>query len=309
MNSQKILSSSTIAAWHESIAQANGTVAVVMGKFDILQPVNLSAIRYAKQQANHVCVVIEPHESSEVCAEFVSFLRDVSASFVIDADGHGFQQLKPYILVDYAVQKKCSPLRRTARDMAETIKDISSIKNCFTREIPEKFRASHTPVNIPPDSCDALPAREDLDRLVMKCRKSGQCLVTVNGCFDILHLGHVRMLSQAREMGDELVVLVNDDASVRSYKGPSRPIFPIHFRLQVLNALTPVSLAYPFSGDNPLSLLSLIHPGIHVKGGSFKENRVHQERELIESWGGRLAFCPMVKGYSTSHLIQRTTQE
>ncbi|MCG2659839.1 MAG: adenylyltransferase/cytidyltransferase family protein, partial [Kiritimatiellae bacterium] len=130
---------------------------------------------------------------------------------------------------------------------------------------------------------------------------AGRPLVTVNGCFDMLHLGHVCLLAQARNLGARLLVLVNDDDSVRTYKGAGRPVFPIRFRLHALNALDAVAKAYPFAGDNPLPLLATIRPDIHVKGGSFEETRVREERRLVESWGGRLEIIPLVEGFSTSN--------
>ena len=104
-------------------------------------------------------------------------------------------------------------------------------------------------------------------------------------------------------------MLVNDDDSVRTYKGAGRPIFPIRFRLQALNALDAVTMAYPFSGDNPLPLLATIRPDIHVKGGSFEETRVSEERRLVESWGGRLEIIPLVKGFSTTGVVQRMAEK
>jgi bifunctional ADP-heptose synthase (sugar kinase/adenylyltransferase) len=84
---------------------------------------------------------------------------------------------------------------------------------------------------------------------------------------------------------------------------PTRPILPAHARLQALGALRSVSLALPFSGNDPLALLAHLRPDVHVKGGSFEEARVRQERALVEGWGGRLAFVPLVAGHSTSRLV------
>jgi len=310
----KILSSSKITAWRKSVARAGGNLAVIVGTFNILQPGNLFGIRQAKRRASNVCVVLEPGKAQNtsdglwnpphIRAEIVSFLQDVSAVFIADTAEHDLQQLRPYILVDCNAQAESGTLRQTARAEAETIVDIPPVKGCFTRMISEALCAARTPIEVPLDSCEPIPTQEDIDDLRANCRKAGGRLVTVNGCFDLLHIGHLRMLAQARKMGHELIVLVNDDVSVRAYKGHQRPVFPIHFRLQALNALVSVSLAYPFSGDNPLAILSSIHPDIHVKGGTFEEDRVHQEQKLLESWGGRLEFCPMIKGLSTSSLIE-----
>ena len=309
----KILSPAQITVWRKSIVPTDNRLAVITGSFNILQPGNLLAIQQAKQCANHVCVVLEPDKAhstnrnfwntANIRAEMASCLQDVSAVFIVRAVKEDIQQLRPYILIDCLAQSGSSQLRLTAREEAETVIDIPAVTGCFTRDIAEAFRISQTPVQVPIDLCEPIPTSDDIDRVTRSCRNGGYPLVTVNGCFDLLHIGHVRMLSHARSFGHELIVLVNDDASVRAYKGPTRPLFPIHFRLHALNTLAPVSFAYPFPGDNPIDMLSDIKPDIHVKGGTFEKDRVCQEQKLVESWGGHIEFCPMVKGYSTSRIL------
>jgi len=176
---------------------------------------------------------------------------------------------------------------------------IPSIPGCFTPEILDAMRKGRTPIHIPGLSPGKRP--------VPAHRSSGRILVTANGCFDVLHIGHLRFLSQARAMGDELVVLINNDASVRRYKGATRPIFPLKFRKTALLALRSVSAVRSFHEDNPLLIIAQLEPNTHVKGGSYDPTRVDGERELLQRWGGSLAFCPMVKGRSTSAYLQKVT--
>jgi len=313
---KKILAPGNIRSWRKKVARSNGTVAVVAGSFDIFQPGNLQAIRTAAKQASHVCIVVDADtnqqnrgwawNSAEVRMELVSHLRDATVVLQLAANQAqaGFQDLRPYRLVDCMSRPAETTLYQIARTMAESVMALSPILGCFTPDISARILRDATPVPIDPGICAPLPGPADLDRLQQN--RTGRVLVTVNGCFDILHLGHLRMLAEARQKGDELIVLINDDASVRAYKNPTRPVFPVHFRITALQALTSVSLAYPFSGDNPLDLIAKIKPDIHVKGGTYEENRVRRERELLASWGGRLEFCPLVEGYSTTAMIKRT---
>lgn len=307
----QILSPKSLIQWHKSIARENGTVAIVMGSFAILQPGNLGVIEEAAKLATHVCVVIEPEtpepderpkqDAPSKRAEFVSFLRNVSGVCAASALPRDLDQLAPFIMVDCLAQPHPSFLRAAMRKAADRLVDFQPIRGCFTSDIFKTIRAGATPVSVP---CGEKP-RPDLMETVSEWRRQGKKLATVNGCFDILHLGHARMLSEARLMGDELIALVNDDASVRAYKGKERPVFPISFRLRALCSLAPVSMAYPFSGDDPLPLLAKIRPNVHVKGGAYEEERVTAEAKLIRTWGGRIEFRPMVEGYSTTRIINK----
>lgn len=304
----KILLPDKIKDWRASAPGTRDGVAVIAGSFAILQPGNLLAIRRAKQLAVEVIVIMEPatkfkiggeEEMNDQRAEFLSFIRDVSA--VCDPGNRLdiIEHLGPYTMVDCLSQRSPGSLRKALRENADRIEDIEAIPGCFTEDVSMAIRDNLTPVSIPP--CTNFPIDPEPDRL-SSWRRKGRMIATVNGCFDILHLGHARMLARAREKADELIVLVNDDASVRTYKGKGHPVFPIRFRLQALAALEPVSLACPFSGDNPLELLARLRPDIHVKGGTYEHERVRAENELLESWGGKVEFCPLLEGYSTTRL-------
>ena len=144
------------------------------------------------------------------------------------------------------------------------------------------------------------------DSVALKARglqASGGRVVFTNGCFDILHSGHIELLRRARELGDALIVAINDDASVRRLKGPNRPIFPENERAETLSALEMVDYVCSFSEDTPLQAILKIRPDILVKGADWLDNIVGQAE--VESWGGKVVAVPLVSGKSTTDIIGR----
>lgn len=130
-------------------------------------------------------------------------------------------------------------------------------------------------------------------------------LVTTNGTFDILHVAHLRVLQEAKKKGDILLVLVNDDHSVKLNKGPSRPILPLEERLEMLSALACVDYVMSFSEKDVKTILAQIRPDIHIKGGSFVPERIREEKSLVESWGGKHICLEMIGNYSTTNIIEK----
>ena len=135
--------------------------------------------------------------------------------------------------------------------------------------------------------------------------RSGKKLVTTNGSFDVLHVGHLRILQEAKRQGDILLVLVNSDASVKLNKGVLRPIVPEIERMEMLSGLACVDYVLKFDEKEVLSLLEKIKPNVHVKGGTFLPERVATEKALVESFGGKHICLPEHIGYSTTNIIQR----
>ena len=125
-----------------------------------------------------------------------------------------------------------------------------------------------------------------------------------NGCFDILHRGHVEYLHQARSLGDALVVGVNTDASVETLKGPGRPVVPQGDRALVLAALESVDFVALFQEDTPRALIAQLLPDVLVKGGDYSVDRV-AGREEVEKAGGRVIILPYIQGRSTTQILQR----
>ncbi len=147
-----------------------------------------------------------------------------------------------------------------------------------------------------------------LARTVRRLRRAGKRIVTTNGSFDLLHVGHLRFLRRAAKLGDALIVLLNSDGSIRKLKGPTRPILPQRARAEMLAELRCVSYVTIFHEDNPLRLLRRLKPDLHAKGGSWKPERLASERKLVESWGGRLKLFPMVGEHSTTRLIEEIAE-
>ena len=136
------------------------------------------------------------------------------------------------------------------------------------------------------------------------CRADGKIVVWTNGCFDLLHVGHVRNLQACREFGDLLVVGVNSDDSVRRLKGPGRPIVPAAERAEVLAALACVDRVVLFDEATPEASLERLRPDIHCKGADYAppHGKPIPEAKLVEAYGGRIAFLPLLPGHSTTEL-------
>ena len=135
-------------------------------------------------------------------------------------------------------------------------------------------------------------------------RKLNKKIVFTNGCFDILHAGHVRYLSAAKEFGDILIVGLNNDSSVKMLKGENRPINPENDRAEVLLGLKAVDHVVLFGEKTAESLISEVKPDIYVKGGDYTLETL-PEAKIVQSYGGRVEFIPMVEGRSTTNVIKK----
>jgi rfaE bifunctional protein nucleotidyltransferase chain/domain len=135
-------------------------------------------------------------------------------------------------------------------------------------------------------------------------RKSGCTIVFTNGCFDLVHPGHIRYLQQARELGDLLVLGLNTDSSVTRLKGPGRPILNLEERSEVLLALRSVHAVVPFAEDTPLELIRRVRPHVLVKGGDWALDDI-VGREIVQRDGGKVLSLPFHRGISTSEIIER----
>ena len=137
-----------------------------------------------------------------------------------------------------------------------------------------------------------------------RLRAEGRRLVCTNGCFDILHVGHVRYLRSARALGDALLVAINSDASVRALKGDARPVLNEGERAEMLAALGAVSYVTIFDALSPRALIAGLLPDVLVKGGDYGLDEIHG-REEVEAAGGRVLALPFVEGASTTDIIER----
>lgn len=130
-------------------------------------------------------------------------------------------------------------------------------------------------------------------------------IVFTNGCFDILHKGHIYLLSKAGELGDFLIVGLNSDASVTRLKGPGRPLNDTQSRAEVLSALCMIDRIIVFEEDTPLELIRTIRPDVLVKGGDYRKEEIVGYSEVV-SQGGEVHTIPLLEGYSTSSIIERS---
>jgi rfaE bifunctional protein nucleotidyltransferase chain/domain len=144
----------------------------------------------------------------------------------------------------------------------------------------------------------------EAQKRIQQAHQAGERVVFTNGCFDVLHVGHVRSLEEARSLGDRLIVAVNRDASVRRLKGASRPIVPERQRAEMLAALESVDWVVLFGGETPLSVIRALRPDVLAKGGDWKLDEIVGRAE-VESWGGRVARLHEIPGIRTTSLLER----
>jgi D-beta-D-heptose 7-phosphate kinase/D-beta-D-heptose 1-phosphate adenosyltransferase len=145
-------------------------------------------------------------------------------------------------------------------------------------------------------------SREKLLELRAGWREQGKTVVFTNGCFDLLHPGHVRLLEAARALGDVLVVAINSDASVRGLKGPTRPILPENDRAEVLASFAAVGAVTVFDEETPCPLLEKLLPDVLVKGSDW--SHWIAGREIVEEAGGKVMPIPVAPGYSTTDVVK-----
>lgn len=146
--------------------------------------------------------------------------------------------------------------------------------------------------------------KNELNALLSKLRKEGKTIVTTNGCFDILHVGHVRYLEKTKTFADVLIVALNSDKSVKSIKGDSRPINKEEDRAEVLSALKCVDYVVLFDEDSPIDLLLQIKPDVYTKGADYTIETLPEAKPIMEN-GGRVEFISFVEGKSTTSIINK----
>ncbi len=152
-----------------------------------------------------------------------------------------------------------------------------------------------------------LVSRKEIVKIVQKLKSEGKKIVFTNGCFDILHAGHVRYLNKARKLGNILIVGLNSDSSIKKIKGKNRPVNNQHDRVEVLSALESVDYIVIFNEETPENIIKLILPDILVKGSDWKGRDV-AGADIVRKNGGRVSFVPVLPGRSTSGIIEKIRQ-
>ena len=145
---------------------------------------------------------------------------------------------------------------------------------------------------------------DELSEVIKVSKLNSEKIVMTNGCFDILHAGHIAYLEEAKSLGDRLLVAVNDDDSVSRLKGPKRPINSLNDRAKVLNGLVSVDWVISFSEDTPVCLINGIKPDVLVKGGDYQLSEIIGGQEVLAN-GGKVKALSFKEGYSTSAIIEK----
>lgn len=145
---------------------------------------------------------------------------------------------------------------------------------------------------------------EELTKIAREAKANGRKVVTTNGCFDILHVGHARILQEAKGLGEILIVGLNSDASVKRLKGPERPINNENDRAEMLAHLASVDYVYIFKEDTPVEFLKLVKPDIHTKGADYTTDKL-AETPVVESFGGVVKLLALVPQKSTSSVVEK----
>lgn len=151
---------------------------------------------------------------------------------------------------------------------------------------------------------DKLKTLDQLIKIAAQARRNGKSVVFTNGCFDLLHRGHVHVLRQAKAAGDLLIVAINSDQSVKAIKGPTRPVAAEMDRLELIAAMEMVDYVILFDEPDPSKLITAIKPNVLAKGGDWGADGV-VGADIVEREGGRVVLVPYLKGYSTSEIIER----
>jgi D-beta-D-heptose 7-phosphate kinase/D-beta-D-heptose 1-phosphate adenosyltransferase len=146
--------------------------------------------------------------------------------------------------------------------------------------------------------------REELKKELERIRKEGKKIAFTNGCFDILHVGHVRYLRDAKKTADILILALNSDSSVRTIKGEKRPLIPQEERADVLAGLESVDYVTIFDEPTPLELIEYLKPDVLIKGGDWAEESI-VGRDAVRSWGGRVIVIPEIEGASTTNIVDK----
>jgi D-beta-D-heptose 7-phosphate kinase/D-beta-D-heptose 1-phosphate adenosyltransferase len=167
---------------------------------------------------------------------------------------------------------------------------LDELNKCLTENI-----ASHRKIR----------SRFELKEILKKKKGEGNKVVFTNGCFDILHVGHIRYLEEAKKFGDILVVGLNSDSSVKKLKGMNRPYLPQNDRAEILAALEPVDFVTIFSENTPVQLISELKPDVHVKGGDYKSLEQLPEAKVVSSYGGKVVLVSEIKDRSTTSIINK----
>jgi rfaE bifunctional protein nucleotidyltransferase chain/domain len=189
-------------------------------------------------------------------------------------------------------------LAPTVTKFSGTVKTLNLLE---TQELPiENPGFSCYPLNV----SDKVKGLDELETLTAAARTNGKIVVFTNGCFDLLHRGHIYLLREAKALGDLLVVAINSDESVKAIKGPTRPILAETDRLELIASMEMVDYVLLFDEPDPYNIISILQPHILVKGGDWSTEEVIGG-DLVQENGGKVVVVPYLKGFSTTEIIAK----
>jgi D-beta-D-heptose 7-phosphate kinase/D-beta-D-heptose 1-phosphate adenosyltransferase len=227
------------------------------------------------------------------------FVAPAVARQVFDVSGAG-----DTVIAVLALSLACGLTSETAIELANVAAGIVVGKVGTVPVEKHELLAALAP-QIALQTQDKILSREELVHRIALWKANGDRVVFTNGCFDLLHVGHITVLEQARRFGDRLIVAINSDASVRGLKGPTRPIVGENERGRVLAALSVVDAVVIFNEPTPLELILATHPDVIAKGGDYNIETVVGAQEVM-SWGGQVRIIPIAEGFSTTRLIEKS---
>jgi len=186
----------------------------------------------------------------------------------------------------------------TLTKFSGTVKTLICLE---TRQLPiENASFSCYPLNV----SDKVKSLDELKAITAAANTSGKIVVFTNGCFDLLHRGHIHLLQEAKRLGDLLIVAVNSDRSVKTIKGPNRPILSETDRIELIAALEMVNYVLLFEEPDPYKIISILRPNVLVKGGDWSLEEV-VGGELVKNYGGKVVRVSYLKGFSTTEIIAK----
>ena len=189
-------------------------------------------------------------------------------------------------------------LAQTVTKFSETVKTLICLE---TRQLPiETDSFSCYPLTV----SDKVKSLAELSAITAAAKTNGEIVVFTNGCFDLLHRGHVHLLRNARALGDVLIVAINSDQSIKLIKGPKRPILSEGDRLQLIASMEMVNYVLLFDEPDPCNIISILRPDILVKGGDWPADQV-VGADIVEASGGKVVVVPYLKGFSTTEIIAK----
>ncbi|MFH1577576.1 MAG: D-glycero-beta-D-manno-heptose 1-phosphate adenylyltransferase [Candidatus Omnitrophota bacterium] len=151
---------------------------------------------------------------------------------------------------------------------------------------------------------DKIKSHRELKTIISRLKKRGQRIAFTNGCFDIIHLGHITYLEKAKKSADLLIVAINSDRSVKKLKGKNRPVKKLKSRMAIIAALESVDFVTYFRETTPFEIIKLLKPDILIKGGDWNKDRI-VGKDIVRDYGGQIKTIPYIKGYSSSKIIRR----